>query len=274
MISPSVDSVNAGKRHALKLNSLNYIKTELLQWGTTEPPQPVHAHTRAQSQSVSPSTSIFCQTTPLFSKECTLEHPHWLVNIHLVHLTRMAVLFLSNQSEGPWKTASPFHRQHLCLHCSSGVCGTQGVIPGTGIPRKWALWSVPVSMVPPYQREVLSGPGAFVKSLWKDGSVSWRPRPDEGRIPLWFWGCAAQWMEEKLGEKTQKQHVWFLAYGQVGARGVGHSRGSQEGSNQASVYTFIPANTFSWKDTDRHKQTSVQTQTLSEMQTFSILSHL
>lgn len=39
----------------------------------------------------------------LFSKECTLEHPHRLVSIHPVHLTRIAAVFLSNQSEGPLK---------------------------------------------------------------------------------------------------------------------------------------------------------------------------
>ena len=50
---PSVDSVRAGKRHdALKLDSLlsvkslNYIKTKLLQRGTSEPLQPVRSHTR------------------------------------------------------------------------------------------------------------------------------------------------------------------------------------------------------------------------------------
>lgn len=97
-----------------------------------------------------------------------------------------------------------------------GVCRTPGVILGTGIPRKWALWSVPVSMVSPYQRGVHLGPGAFVKSLWKDGSVFWGPRPGEGRIPLWLrlsWSCAAQRIEEWWG-KTQKQHVRLLEHGQ------------------------------------------------------------
>lgn len=186
--------------------------------------------------SVSPSTTLSRQTSPLlfFSKECTLEHPHRLVNIHPVHLTRMAALFLSNQSEGPpeKKTASPSERQHLCLSLLLWCLRDSGVIPGTEIPRNRALWSVPVSMVPLRQREVLSGPGVFVKSPWKDGSVSWDPGPTVGRIPLWLrlsWGCAAQRMEGKAGGgKTQKQHVWVLARRHAslrGSGGLGHSGG-------------------------------------------------
>lgn len=52
-----------------------------------------------------------------------------------------------------------------------------------------------------------------------------------------------------------------------------HSGGSQEESNQATIYIFTQSNTFNWKDTDRHKPTSVQTQTLTKVQAFRILSY-
>lgn len=49
---------------------------------------------------------------PTLWEECCLEHPHKLVNIHPMHLTRMVTLFLSSQSEGPLK---------MCMNASTSV---------------------------------------------------------------------------------------------------------------------------------------------------------
>lgn len=71
--------------------------------------------------------------------------------------------------------------------------GSSDVIPGTRIPRNRVLPLVPVAMVPCYQREVLSGPGVFVESRWKDGSVSsfrvyWRPNSSQIPAEMGLWG--------------------------------------------------------------------------------------
>lgn len=62
-----------------------------------------------------------------FSKECTFEHPLQLVSIHLVHTTRIAVLFVPINQRSLWKTVSLFHRQHLCLPVLPGIRKTLSV---------------------------------------------------------------------------------------------------------------------------------------------------
>ena len=112
----SVDSDSAGKRHTetwpLGL-CWDYIKMKLLPL-THSTCTYIHTHTHTHKHVQSYLSSICFVSFPincfilpnlstLFSKECTLEHLHRLVNIQPLHLTRMAALFLSSQSEDPLK---------------------------------------------------------------------------------------------------------------------------------------------------------------------------
>lgn len=186
-----------------------------------------------------------------FPEECSLEHPRRLVSIPPLHLTRKAALFLSNQSEGPLK--NPHHPLNANTSVFAALLATARVIPGTGIPRNWVLWSVPVSMVPPCQKRFFSGPDVFEKAPREKMAlcpeVPSPPRAeflcDSGRVGVAR--CGGRKGKEG-GEKTQKRHVWVLARCHASVRSPGgrvtvgvHGREVKK----ASLYSFTPVNTHS-----------------------------
>ncbi len=158
--------------------------------------------------SVSPSTTFPCQTSPLFfSKEYSLEHPHRLVSIHPVHLTRMVALFLSDQSEAPPEKLHPSLNANtsvfaIGLHYSSGVCRTRVWFRAQGYLETGPCGQSQFPWFPPVKAKFFLG----LVCLWSyREKMALCPKPTEGRIPLWLrlsWGCAAQRMEGKVGEEN------------------------------------------------------------------------
>lgn len=186
-----------------------------------------------------------------FSKECTLEHPHRLVSIHPVHLTRMAALFLSNQSKGPLKNRIALRAPTPLSSVLLWRLRDSGVIPGTGIPRNWLVVSASFHGSP------LSKGGSLwawcvcevpVKR-WLCVLRSWAHREQNSSVtPAELGLCNTADEREKWGEKTQKQHVWVLAQRHASVRSSGDwvTVGFPRGEVNRPVYTHL------------HQQTRVQ----------------
>lgn len=195
-------------------------------------------------------------STLFFSKECTPEHPYRLVSIHLVHLTRIAALFLFNQSEGPLKNCialqmpTPLSLLLFWRLQDSGV-----MILGTGIPRNRVLWFVPVSMVPPGQREILSRPGVFVKPVkrWLCILRSRAHRGQNSSVTLTELGlCSTTDGGESVwgGQWKHRSGMfgsWLNATYQLGAQGTG----SPWRKKQACVHIYINKHALDCKDTHK-----------------------